>query len=175
MGFSTGSQGAIQFGSSATVNGDSFPGSGWKNTEVRVTNWTLNTTSRLLDTTTLGVYDKSSTYGIRTTTGTLRLFYYKPGSGASTPANNSASWFINALTRAANEEDRSSLPAGDNPIESIGCRLRLYVNEANRTNAADYIEFDANLNSVAYGSNTGELVALDVTFEATGRIDRSYV
>ena len=81
MGFLTGSQGAIQFGSADTVNGSSFPGSGWKNTEVRVTNWTLNTTSRLLDTTTLGDYDKSSTYGIRTTTGTLRLFYYRPGSG----------------------------------------------------------------------------------------------
>ena len=53
--------------------------------------------------------------------------------------------------------------------------MRLYLSEANRTAAADYIEFDANLSSVSYGSNVGELVALDVSFEATGRIDRSRV
>lgn len=175
MGFLSGSQGAIQFGSPSTVNASSFPGSGWRETDTRVTNWTLNTTAQLLDTTTLGVYDKSSVYGLRTHTGTLRLLYYKTGNGSSTPASNSASWFINALTRAADEVDASSLPPEDRSIESVPVYLRLYLDEANRTGAADYIELTANINSVAYSSNVGELVALDVAFEATGRIARSRV
>jgi len=175
MGFLSGSQGAIQFGSPKTVNASSFPGSGWRDTDTRVTNWTLNTSAQLLDTTTLGVYDKSSVYGLRTHTGTLRLLYYRPSSGSSTPANNTASWFINALTRAASEVDANALPPEDRTIESIPVFLRLYLDEASRSSAADYIELEANMNSVSYGSNVGELVAVDVSFEATGRITRSRV
>ena len=175
MGFLSGSQGAIQFGSPSTVNASSFPGSGWRETDTRVTNWTLSTTAQLLDTTTLGVYDKSSVYGLRTHTGTLRLLYYKQSSGSSTPANNSASWFINALTRAASEVDASSLPPEERVIESIPIFLRLYLDEASRTSAADYIELEANMNNVSYGSNVGELVSVNVSFEATGRIARSRV
>ena len=73
MGFLTGSQGAIQFGNSETVQSGSFPGSGGKQTDVRVTNWTFSTSAALLDTTTLGDYDKSSVYGLRSSSGTLRL------------------------------------------------------------------------------------------------------
>ena len=140
-------------------------------TETKVTNWTVSTTTQLLDTTTLGDYDKSSVYGVRTTSGTLRLlFYTRSSSDNSYPNSNSASWFASRLQRDADEE-----------IESREVRLRLYIDDKNvrgiihsgQTDRRDYIEFDANLTSVSYGSNVGELVALDVAFEANGQIIRN--
>ena len=77
--------------------------------------------------------------------------------------------------RAVSEADASSLPPSGQAVESIAVRLRLYLNEAGQTSSADYVEFDANLGSVSYGSNVGELVGVDVSFEATGQIARSRV
>ena len=34
----------------------------------------------------------------------------------------------------------------------------------------DYVELNANITSISYGSNIGELVAVDVSFEATGPV-----
>ena len=56
------------------------PDAKWIKVDTKITNWTLTTTAQLLDTTTLGDYDKTSIYGLRTHTGTLRLLYYtQPG------------------------------------------------------------------------------------------------
>ena len=176
MSYLSGSQGAIQFGNPTAVN-TNFPGSGWRQTDVRVTNWTMNSSAQLLDTTTLGDYDKHSVYGLRTHTGTLRLLYYNTATSSSTPDNNAASWFINALTRASDEAQYSAFqqPSGAIEIECVPVELRLYLNELNQGTNADYIQFDANLTSVSYGSNVGELVAVDATFEASGRIFKSRV
>lgn len=164
MGFLSGNSGSIQFGAESTV---SFANnSGWQPTDTKITSWTLNTSSALLNTTTLGDYDKTSVYGIRTTSGTLKLFYYTtPGSNGLTqanPKNNSASWFIRALQRASNVDE-----------EAIAVKLRLYLDDQNmqgKLSSRDYIDLIANLTSVSYGSNVGELVAVDVSFEANGPV-----
>ena len=71
--FYSGSSGGIKFGKAGVVDGkaNNEEGTGWKALDTRVTNWTLNVTAQLLDTTTLGDYDKSSVYGLRTTTGSV--------------------------------------------------------------------------------------------------------
>ena len=80
MGFYSGNSGNIQFGSAGGVDTDANPETGWKDSPTKITNWTLSTSAQLLDTTTLGDYDKTSVYGLRTTSGTLKLFYYtNPG------------------------------------------------------------------------------------------------
>ena len=168
--FISGSQGAIQFGSQNGV--DLTTDKGWRSNEVKVTNWTMTSTAQLLETTTLGDYDKNSVYGLRTHTGTLRLLYYIDSTTSSTPNNNTASWFINALTRASKEKQYAAFSQAKNTptIESVPVSLKLYLDERNKGSDASFIMFDANLNNVAYSSNTGELVAVDVAFEATGRI-----
>lgn len=180
MGFLSGSAGDIRFGKSdlsgdLTEEGDFRP---FENT--KVTSWTLSTTAQLLDTTTLGDYDKRSVYGLRTTSGTLRLLYYtQPGSSQNgSPATNSASWFINALARGASEQDASSLPASTIIEESIPVRLRLYLQKygiASPESTHDFVDLDANLTNVSYSSVVGELAAVDVSFEAVGQIVRSQV
>jgi len=174
--FYSGSSGGIKFGKSGVVDGkaNSEAGTGWKTLDHRITNWTLNVSSQLLDTTTLGVYDKSSVYGLRTTTGTFRLFYYTDttvGDNA-TPKNNAASWFISAIMRAEtkNQQDGELPP---NPIadESITCYLRFYIDDKTQpSKEKDYIDLHANITSASWGSNVGELVAVDIAFEATGQV-----
>ena len=177
MGFLSGSNGSILFARSEEFSEDSEGVGPWVDTDTRVTNWTLSSSAQLLDTTTLGVYDKSSVYGLRTHTGTLRLLYYtEPGSvNIASPKTNSASWFINALIRARLEYDANFLPTNEIKEESIKVRLRLYLQKdgiaaINPDRTHDWIDLDANLTSVSFGSNVGELVAVDATFEATGRI-----
>ena len=179
MGFLTGSNGHIKFGKPDIVDPSTNDGvgSGWNSSTTKITNWTLSTSSQLLDTTTLGVYDKSSVYGLRTTTGTLKLFYYtdEPTQSARVD-NNSASWFFNALVRAQNPQSVDSLlPPNDNPIESIPCYLRLYTRFVPSIQKDDFIEFEANIVNVSIGSNVGELVVLDVSFEANGQIYRNRI
>jgi len=163
MGYYSGNSGSIQFGNAGSVDTSANPETGWRVTDTKITNWTLSTSAQLLETTTLGDYDKASVYGIRTTSGTLKLFYYStPGETSSAAANNSASWFISRLTRAA-----------DVNSQSIQVKLRLYIDDKNykgSLNNRDYIELDANLTSVSYGSNVGELVSVDVSFEADGPV-----
>ena len=82
--FYSGSSGGIKFGKAGVVDGkaNNEEGTGWKALDTRVTNWTLNVTAQLLDTTTLGDYDKSSVYGLRTTTGSRsRLLLHRHQSG----------------------------------------------------------------------------------------------
>ena len=80
MGFYSGSQGSILFGRRESIAPNDTDTGEWIRTDTKITNWTLNTSAQLLDTTTLGDYDKSSVYGLRTHTGTLRLLYYtEPG------------------------------------------------------------------------------------------------
>ena len=164
MGFYSGNSGSIQFGDADVVN--TYADTGWITTPTKITNWTLSTSAQLLDTTTLGDYDKTSVYGLRTTTGTLTLFYYKdPKSIQSNKDNNSASWFTHQLAR-------SQASGGEKSVE---VRLRLYVDAKNMNGdlkLREYVELDANLTSVSYGSNVGELVSVDVSFEASGQIFR---
>ena len=180
MGFLSGSQGSILFGRRETVAANPDDPDRWVRTDTKITNWTLNTSAQLLDTTTLGDYDKSSVYGLRTHTGTLRLLYYtEPGSSEKgSPATNSASWFINALMRAESEDYASSLPTNEQAVESISVRMRLYLQKvgiATPESRHDWLDVDANLTSVSFGSAVGELVAVDASFEAIGRIIRSQV
>lgn len=169
MGYLSGDTGKILFAradTQLTENGDE----GWIATPTRIQNWTLNTTANLLDVTSLGDYDKKTIYGTRTTSGTLRLFYYACDA-QSNPSNNSASWFFNALCRAEFTSADGSLPnypddGNTSRRESLEVRLRLFLKETSTT-IRDYIDLDANLTSVSIGSAVNEVVAVDVAFEGT--------
>ena len=167
MGFYTGSTGTIQFkkrsNTNYQVNSDN---------NLRIVQWTMNSSAQMLDVTTLGDYDKNSVYGLRTHTGTLRLLYYTD-QYFSKPAENSAAWFINALMRASSVANSAGSDfAGDKTKDSYPVRLKLYLKGAVDSTAAqqDAIEFDANLTSVGYASTVGEVTSVQVQFEASGQI-----
>jgi hypothetical protein len=175
MGFYSGNSGSIQFGKwDGTV-----AESGFKDVDVKITGWTFNTTVSLLDTTTLSMWDKSSEYGLRTSTGTLSLLYYNDTVTAqeSNPGNNAGSWFLGAL---CNSEIYKNPMGSDYYADagqwkrsnsSIPVRLRLYARKVTEQ-YRDYIDFAANLTSVSTGMNVGEITKVEVAFEATGQIRR---
>jgi hypothetical protein len=170
MGFYSGNSGSIEFAKSDTT--PSF-----KTVGVKITKWTFRTSVNLLDTTTLSQWDKSSEYGLRTSTGTLSLLYYNdtPTAQDSNAGNNAASWFLGALTNSVTPKSPMGTDyyadAGEweRSNSSIPVRLRLYARKVNDT-YKDYIEFDANLTSVSTGVTVGDVTKVEVSFEATGQI-----
>ena len=171
MGYYSGNTGLMQFKRYKEEDTGIYRGTG----KLRITQWTMNTTAQLLDTTCLSDYDKNSVYGLRTHTGSLRLLYYTPDD-YSTPVTNDASWFIGALTKPRYMQNAGGDFADDRTPEAWQVRLKLYL-KGPATIVGDYsgvqdsITFDANLTSVGYASTVGEISSVQVQFEAFGRID----
>lgn len=172
MSYYSGNSGSIQFGNVDQVTG---PETGWRDLPVKITQWTMNSSVQLLDTTTLGDWDKNSEYGIRTHTGSLKLLYYTDDMSQSSPLNNAASWFIGALSMAQTQGGAGAL--GQYPDQgdfkssnaSIDVRLRLFLRSVSST-TRDFVDFDARLTSVSYASTVNEITAVDVSFEASGQL-----
>ena len=171
MGFYSGNTGTIQFKRFEQEDTEGYRGTG----KLKITQWTMNTSAQLLDTTCLSEYDKNSVYGIRTHTGSLRLLYYTPDD-YSTPVTNDASWFIGALTKPRFMQNAGGDFADDRSPEAWQVRLKLYIKgpptvQGDYSGFQDSITFDANLTSVGYASTVNEVTSVDVQFEAIGRID----
>ena len=173
MGFYSGNSGKIQFAKQPAGNADPS----WKDDlPIRITQWTMNSSVQLLDTTTLGDWDKTSEYGLRTHAGTLKMFYYSD-ENQSSPINSAASWFIGALTMAATQGGRgdqglTAFPDSGDYLQSksaIPLRLKLYLRSAG-SSSQDFVSFNARLTSVGYASTVNEVTSVDVQFEATGQI-----
>lgn len=151
----------------------------------KVLRWSLTHSSSLLDTTTLGDWDKDNFYGIRTTTGNIEFFYYnKPTSGVqeqdqSNPLNNDASRFIAYLNRPMRQQSVPQpqvIGGSTNPRrepESIPVHLRLFLRETRPGAIRDFISFDARLSSVSYGIAVDDVVKVSASFEAYGRLNWS--
>lgn len=121
----------------------------------KVRNWSFSSSLGLLDTTTLGDTDSTSTPGIRTNTGSCQLFYYSP---TGTPSeNNSASTLINKLLKAGTDGVAA---------EAQEVVLRLAVTEGAGT--ASHIQGPAYLTSVSMTCSVGEVLSADVSFQING-------
>ena len=65
----------------------------------------------------------------------------------------------------------SSLPPNSIREESIPVALRLFLDDKRTTGRErDYVDLEANITSASWGSAVGELVSIDVAFEATGQV-----
>ena len=172
MAYYSGNSGKIEFAPSPDGPNDPL----WKNDglPVKVTQWTMNSTVQLLETTSLGDWDKTSEYGIRSHSGTLQLFYYSEEIQSS-PLNNAASWFVGALTMAATQGGRQNLGAYEDSGDflegrsPVPVRLMLFLRSMSAS-AQDFLTFDSRLTSVSYASSVNEITSVDVAFEATGQI-----
>lgn len=176
MGYYSGNSGKIQFANTSQISSGADDLTGWRELPIKVSNWSINTSVQLLETTTLGDWDRTTEYGVRSHTGSMRVLYYTEDINAqSSPSNNAASWFIGALTMASTQggagslgqyRDEGEYKASNSPVN---VRLRLFLRESS-TALRDYIDFEARLTSVSYGSAVNEITAVDVNFEASGQI-----
>ena len=179
MSYYSGNSGLIEFGRSrGAKDAEEFKDYDF----IKITQWTLNSSVNLLDTTTLSDWDKSSDYGIRTTTGTLTLLYYSDDSRGipqeSEPANNAASWFFGALARGEtnktngiNTDWYANVGEWERNKSPIPVRLRLYLRRVS-DQYRDYVDIRANLTSVSTASTVNEISKVEVAFEADGMLNR---
>jgi hypothetical protein len=112
----------------------------------RVQGWSVSTSLGLLDTTSLEDTDRTSTPGVRSTTGSCTLFYYAPEPGEN--GRNDASVLINKLVKSRLAGQRPGQAA-----ESEAVTLRLRV---------------ADLTSVEMRMAVGEVFSAQVAWEANG-------
>ena len=127
----------------------------------KVRSWSLNSSLGLLDTTTLGDTDATSTPGIRTNTGSCQLYYYAPADGAV--GENSCSTLIRKLLKqkTAGAEDGQA-------AEPEKVTLRLTITENAHSNGVKHIQGEVHLTSVAMSCAVGEVFSADVSFQCDG-------
>lgn len=128
-------------------------------TAAKVTNWSFNTTMAPLDTTTLEDTDRTYVNGLRSTTGTCRLYYYDYKSGGK--RKNDAASLITNLIKArttGNGDGKTTAPA------NVILEFQVVV-DATTTHK---ISFEALLTSASMAMGVGEVLAADVSFQANG-------
>lgn len=121
----------------------------------KVASWSFNSSLGLLDTTTLGDTDATSTPGIRTNSGSCRLYYYSDTGGTGP---NDATTLIGKLMTAGS--------AGVAP-EAQQVTLKLAINVGG-TAGTKYVQGPAYLTSVQMSCAVGEVLAADCAFQVNG-------
>ena len=126
-------------------------------TLAKVTSWSLQTSAAVLSTTTLGDTDNTSTYGVRSSQGSCRIFYYKDGS------KNDCSYLLNKLLKVRTDNtDPTEAGVADAP-EPV--RLCLDIMDGSTPKTFD---FSALITSANMTMNVGEVVAAEIQFTVQG-------
>lgn len=128
---------------------------GEANPAAKVQNWSFSQSMGTLDTTGLGDTDRTLEPGLRSYSGSCRLFYYTSAAGGTSN--------LNGILTAAVKTDSTV---------STAVTLKLRLTEGapgvlSNTNARD-IEFSAFITSVSMSSSVGEVFSADISWEATG-------
>ena len=153
MTFYSGQNGRMQIRTSAAgVTPEQYK------TLAKVTNWSISTSMSPLATTTLEDTDQTFIDGLRTTTGSCRLFYYDDTSGSQ--RENSAKDLIENLikTRATGKIGEAT------PSEPLIFKLQVIEG----TNTTREIKVEALLTSASMAMGVGEVLAADVSFQCNG-------
>lgn len=113
--------------------------------QVKVTKWSLQVDLDMLETTTLGDYDRNHTPGIRSFSGSATLLYYVDDTG-----RNDASWQLKRVIKT------------DAPYDFP---IRLILGLAGKT-----VSLNAFITSASYGASVGEVVSAQINFQGTGAL-----
>ena len=142
MAFYSGIDGVLFFGSGNSAS------AGGCSAKVKNFQWSINQT--VLDTTSLCDTDKTIIPGVRSTTGSCSLHFYQSGTGA-------ASTLINKIVKSG-----TSYPDGDT-TRSEQVTFKLQVDGKS-------ITIPAFITSASMTCSVGEVVSVDISFEADGAV-----
>jgi len=124
----------------------------------KVVSWSFTSSANVLDTTTLSDTDRTLIYGVRSMSGSCRLYYYNYADGAV--VKNDCASLLNKIIK-----DGSSVGDGENaPSDPV--LLRLYVDDG--TSTGKYLDLPALLTGASMSMGVGEVLAADVSFEVNG-------
>nr|BDD46113.1 hypothetical protein 12 [bacterium] len=114
----------------------------------KVQNWSLNATQAVLDTTCLEDTDRTLINGVRSASGSCRVFYHSSG--------NASDFIDNIIKPGAQDYEAGSTTQS----QTVTFKLNVDANK--------YVEVFAWITGVTMGSAVGEVTAVDVTFEVSG-------
>ena len=127
-------------------------------TAAKVTNWSINTTQQPLSTTVLSETDNTFINGVRSTTGSCRLYYYDDTSG--TDRTNSAKTLVDKLIKARTTGTEAGKAADP---ENVTFKLQAVDGDTTRE-----FEVDALITSATMAMSVGEVMAADIAFQVNG-------
>lgn len=129
----------------------------------RVVNWNFSSTVNLLDTTALSDTDSSVIPGLRTTTGSCRIFFYRDTNVDGVVTNDCATLIKNLVVQKKGSNNNDNVADLAKEV-----KLKLFVDVG--TTAGNYIEGNAYLSNVSMAMSVGQVLAADVQFQFTGAL-----
>lgn len=124
----------------------------------KVVNWTVSVSADSLDTTTLEDTDRTAIYGLRSASGSCRLYYYQSAPGDQT--QNAGHAMLNKLIKRVNQ---SGAPGVAPSSQEVEFRMNLNDGAGNRS-----LTYKALITSVSMSMAIGEVLAVDVNWSAVG-------
>ena len=128
-----------------------------------VQSWSFQASQAILDTSSLGSTDRTIIPGIRSVSGTCRIFYYQsePGTGGDV---------TRLLEKCVISSAGYPAPRGPGGVgetrESLPVKIKLIV--ADGTASGRYIEMRCFLTSISMTMSVGEILSADISFEVDG-------
>ena len=145
MGFYSGRDGELYIGGS-------------ENKAAKVQSWSFSSSMAVLETTSMGDTDRTLKAGVRSYSGSCRLFYY-----VAEPAASAESNLNTILTNAI----KSGGAAGDGEND-VSPEILLKLRMTTGTSDIRDIQFSVFITGVSMSSSIGEISSADITWEANG-------
>ena len=125
----------------------------------KVQTWQYTQNTELADVTSLGDSDRKQYYGVRSGTGTARIFYY----WTSDSDKGTASSILNKVIKSKTTSTATVAPASDDDLVlSLGYKIgsNSYI-----------IKFNAQISSASIAFSQGDVVAADISFQTNGPLE----
>ena len=132
----------------------------------KVTNFTFNQSNAVIETTALGDTDRTIIPGVRSLTGSCRLFYYGYNEGGN--QKNDCARLLSRIQQNSKYEKFEDKPDMGQTNKTKEVVFRLQAMAGNGSSKAKYLDILAVITSVNMSVGTGEVMVADVTFEANG-------
>ena len=132
----------------------------------KVTNFTFNQSNAVIETTALGDTDRTIIPGVRSLTGSCRLFYYGYNEGSN--QKNDCARLLSRIQQNSKYEKFEDKPDMGQTNKTKEVVFRLQAMAGNGSSKAKYLDILAVITSVNMSVGTGEVMVADVTFEANG-------
>ena len=146
MAFYSGKAGELYIGTSTTK-------------AAKIQSWSFSSSMAVLETTSMADTDRTLAAGVRSYSGSARLFYYVEDNSTSLKTSNLTGLLSNALGTAA------SAGGGENTASTaVTLKLRLTTGTSDQRD----IQFSAFITGVSMSIATGEVASADISWEANG-------
>ena len=118
----------------------------------KVQSWSFSSSQAVLETTSLEDTDRTIVQGVRSYSGSARLFYYQASAGSG----GDVTTLINKCIKAAGSADMNSAAAT--------LKLKIVDSSAN----GRFITFSTLITGISMNSAVGEVLSADISWESNG-------